>query len=34
MLFLSGDAIANRQWAYRLVQEYDAKGHIGAGENL
>ena len=31
MLFLSGDAITNRQWAYRLLREYDAKGHIGGG---
>ena len=31
MLFLSGDAIANRQWAYRLFREYDVKGHIDAG---
>ena len=31
MLFLSGDAITNRQWAYRLIREYDLKGHIDAG---
>jgi hypothetical protein len=31
MLFLSGDAISNRQWAYRLLREYDAKGHIDGG---
>ena len=31
MLFLSGDAITNRQWAYRLLREYDAKGRIDGG---
>jgi len=32
MLFLSGDAIVNRQWAYRLMKEYDAKGFIDVGQ--